>query len=63
MQTRPRHQTHLKNLPGIMCLSKLQQNTGNLILLVFIYLIAYMYVLDSARFAKGEEIIGFYLQM
>lgn len=46
-----------------MCLSKLQQNTGNLILLVFIYLIAYMYVLDSARFAKGEEIIGFYLQM
>lgn len=32
-------------------------------LLVVIYLIAYMYALDIARFGKSVEIIGLYLQM
>lgn len=41
----------------------LQQNICNLMLLVVIYLIAYMYALDIARFGKSVEIIGLYLQM
>lgn len=65
MPTWPTHWTHEKliSLLGVMCLVELQQHICNLVLLMFIYLIAYIYALFRAIFVKSEEIIGFYLQM